>query len=49
MSHKDIARHLHEKYQTSSISISRIVSVPINIPINILYDFWNNDSKRGKW
>lgn len=76
MSYKDIAIHLHEKYQISSwlsqmvtvtyeqkkglrnkhersdgysISISRIVSVPINIPINILYDFWNNDSKRGKW
>ena len=72
MSHKDIARHLHEKYQISSwlsqmvtvtyeqkkglrnkherpdgysISISRVVSVPINI----LYDFWNNDGKRGKW
>jgi hypothetical protein len=39
----------HERPDGYSISISRIVSVPINIPINILYDFWNNDSKRGKW
>jgi hypothetical protein len=40
---------MHERPDGYSIIISRIVSVPINIPINIPYDFWNNDSKRGKW
>jgi hypothetical protein len=72
MSHKDIARHLYERYQIPSwwsqmvtvtyelgkglrdkherpdgysISVSKVVSVPINI----LYNFWNDDNKRNQW
>jgi hypothetical protein len=35
----------HERPDGYSISISKVVSVPINV----LYEFWNDDSKRGKW
>lgn len=38
-------RKKHERPDGYSISISKIVSVPINV----LYEFWNDDSKGGKW
>jgi hypothetical protein len=72
MSHKDIARHLYEKYQISSwwsqmvtvmyekekglrdkherpdgysISVSKVVP----FPINILFNFWNDDNRLSQW
>jgi len=72
MSHKDITRHLIEKYQISSwwsqmitvmyeqekglrdkherpdgysISVSKVVSVPVNV----LFNLWNDDNRLNQW